>query len=50
LREIKGRDSVIIINKADLPIKLDKIALEQSVGAKNVLTLSAKTKEGVTAL
>lgn len=49
LREIKGRDSVIIINKADLPIKLDKIALEQSVGAKNVLTLSAKTKEGVTA-
>ena len=49
LRAVEKRDSVIIINKADLPLKIELREVEERFGAKNVLSLSAKTKEGVIA-
>ena len=44
---VKDRERVIIINKGDLPPKLDKAPLAAEFGASNVLELSVKTQAGV---
>ena len=47
LDRILGQDHVLIVNKGDLPQKVDIKALEAKFGPGNVLTLSAKTSEGL---
>lgn len=44
---VKDKERVIIINKGDLPAKLDKKPLEAEFGKNNILELSVKTGEGV---
>lgn len=47
LRELKRGHSVLIINKVDLPLKVEKNLLESKFGPENILTLSVKNKTGV---
>lgn len=47
LKRVKGRPSVIIVNKGDLPCQLDLKALKTKYGPHNVLDISVKTARGI---
>lgn len=46
---IKGRQSVVIVNKSDLGVKLDLKSLAERFGAGRVMAVSAKSLEGIAA-
>lgn len=47
LRALKGRESVVVVNKGDLHLQVDLQALKAEFGENRVLVLSAKTAAGI---
>ena len=50
LESLNGRQKLILVNKADLPMEVDLNALKRKYGDENVLVLSVKTGEGMEAV
>jgi tRNA modification GTPase len=50
LRKLRGRKAVVVLNKADLPRKLDGRKVRAAVGANPVLEISALKGKNLTAL
>ncbi len=46
-RHIKGKNYILMINKSDLPRKIDKKQIEKDFPADRIVTISAKTGDGI---
>ena len=47
LRHVRGRNYIILINKADLPLKVEKRRLEKEFSPDRIIMISAKTGAGI---
>lgn len=50
MEQIRGRQSIVIMNKMDLPPKLDKDVLSRYYAEELIVPMSVKTQEGIDAL
>lgn len=47
LEQIKGRQAIVILNKMDLPTKIDKDILERYIDPELIVPMSVKAEEGI---
>lgn len=47
LEQIKGRQAIVILNKMDLPIKIDRDILERYIDPELIVPMSVKAEEGI---